>query len=141
MLLECAERFWRDHVVPDVAPAIDGSDACAQYLAQKHARASKEVARADAEIDEIARRLANAKADAKAAEATIAECENRIKAAIGDCEAILGTQWRATWKAPQSSKITDWKAVAAELGATSEIAAKHTTERAASRRFLFTESK
>ena len=141
MLLECAERFWRDHVEMDTPPAIDGSDACAQYLAAKHARASKETARADAEVNEVARRLAAAKCDAKIAEAVIAECENRIKAAIGDCEAIAGEGWRATWKAPSASKVTDWKAVAAELGATSEIAATHTTERAASRRFLFSEPK
>jgi predicted phage-related endonuclease len=141
MLLECAERFWRDHVETDTPPAIDGSDACAQYLTAKHARESKAIARADAEMENVARLLASAVLDAKAAERIIDECQNRIKAAIGDCEAITGEGWRATWKTPAASKVTDWKAVAAECGATSEIAAKHTSERAASRRFLFSEPK
>ena len=141
MLLECAEQFWRDHVETDTPPAIDGSDACAQYLATKHARESKAIAKADAELENVARLLASATLDAKAAERIIGECQNRMKAAIGDCEAITGEGWRATWKTPSASKTTDWKAVAASLGATSEIVAKHTTEKPGSRRFLFTAPK
>lgn len=138
LLLDVAERFWRDHVETDVPPALDGSDAAARYLASKFPREARPMLDATAEADELARDLAAAKREAKALDARVSADENRLRELIGDAEGMRGADWRATWMTPKSGSV-DYKGLATRLGATPDLVREFT--RPAARRFVFTPPK
>lgn len=83
-LLEQAQRFWRDHVLADVPPPVDGRDATTRALAGLRRTAGLEVDISD-ELGTI-RELKAAKEAAALAKKRADELANRVKAALGDGE-------------------------------------------------------
>jgi putative phage-type endonuclease len=134
MILEKVEAWWERHIVQGIPPEVDGSKATTEYLTRRFQKNSDLILPATPEALEAAKRLAEVRARAKEVETEQARLENILKGIIGESAGIAGV---CTWKKAQDSSSTDWKAVAAELGATPEIVRKFTTTKTGSRRFLF----
>ncbi len=93
---------------------------------------------ADDRLLEDVQHLSILKGDAKRMESRIELVTTRIKARMGAASALLGPNGKpiATWKTNKDGTETDWKAVAAEAGATPEQIAAHTTTTQGARPFL-----
>lgn len=93
---------------------------------------------ADETMVEICAQLKGAKREAKDLEARIELLATRVKAAMGEAAILLGPDGKplATWKKNKDSQKTDWKAVAAEAGATPEQIADNTIPTTGNRPFL-----
>jgi putative phage-type endonuclease len=101
-LTDIAERFWRDHVEPRVAPDPDGSDACTTAIKNRFAHARADT---DAVVDDdLADDLADAKTAAADNEQVAARAHEQVKnharLLIGDRERLVTTSGRvvATWR-------------------------------------------
>jgi putative phage-type endonuclease len=134
MILEKVEAWWERHIVQGIPPEVDGSKATTEYLTRRFKKNSDLVIPASPQAMEAAKRLAEVRAHAKEIETEQARLENILKGIVGDSAGIAGV---CTWKKAQDGSSTDWKAVAAELGATPEVIQKFTTTKTGSRRFLF----
>ena len=67
-LLAIAGRFWRENVLAEVPPPIDGSDGARAYLERKHPRHLRPLRPAPAGSESLARRYKAAIGVAKAAD-------------------------------------------------------------------------
>lgn len=134
-LVNIGRRFWFDHVVPQVPPPLDGSEAARTYLAATYSRHGRELRPAPPSAERWATELAEAKRTLAAAQARADLAQTHLCAAIGDAAGIEGATWKATWKAPARG-TPRWKDLALALGATPDLIATHTS--APARRFLFT---
>jgi putative phage-type endonuclease len=87
LMRDVAEAFWRDHVLTNVPPPPDGSDATADAIAEVWPKHQEGVA---VELpDDLVGRWQVAKAREKAAKEEAKALRNQIAAAIGDAE--IGT--------------------------------------------------
>jgi putative phage-type endonuclease len=137
IMIDRADTFWRKHILTGIAPPVDGSDRCAEWIARRHPRNVEPLRVGTFEEIEIGMRLAKAIAASKATEAEVEECKNLLKQAIGDSEGIdLGEIGKITWKNTKGSAKTDWKGIAQALNVPDSIIAQHTTTNPGSRRFL-----
>lgn len=138
-LVTIGRAFWRS-VLDGEAPPVDGSEGYADYLARRFPRASTEERVATEAMDAYGEELGRVKGEIAVLEAREKLLSNALRLAIGDADAIVGTGWRATWRAPAGG-VVSWKDVATVLGADSrpEVVAAHT--KAPSRRFVYTKGK
>ena len=140
MLLEAAERFWRDHVQTRTPPPVDGSPSCTAWLRERFQADKGAILPADIETTLIASRFdAARKAEEKAA-AELAAAKNELlarMAAVG-AEKIVGDRWRCSYSLTKGATKTDWEAVARELAAPEALIQRHTTIAPGHRRFLLT---
>jgi putative phage-type endonuclease len=100
---EC-ERFWRDHVLAKVPPAVDPSDLTARTLAALYPYHQPALA---VEVPEtLAAELVQARAQAKYWAERQQAAENELKALLGDAEvATVGGVKVATWKAQEARRL------------------------------------
>jgi len=149
VLVDAAARFWRDHVVNDVPPEIDGSDDARRYVEGKFPREKAPLRPANAREEEWLRALLDARAKASEIRALEETLRTYLEAAIGESAGVeapgLG---RVTWKATKDSLRVDWKAVYSSLlpklppdlvEAAERLVADATTVTPGSRRFLPTD--
>jgi len=140
ILARCAE-FWNRYVVGNEEPAIDGSRACAEYLARKYPRNTVPLLGAGEEEEKLLLDLFVVRDQLKSDEAVQTEIENRLKAIIGEAEGIQGICGKVTWKSAKDSAKTDWEAVVKSLNPPAELIVEHTIIKPGSRRFLATQAK
>lgn len=119
-LIAAEGTFW-DGVKKDMPPSITGSDNIAILFPEQH---DDEYLKSDAGFMETARRILQLDEDIQALEEQQNYLKNQLKLAIGDAAGISGI---CSWKQSKDSHKVDWKKVAEELGATSEIIEKYTT--------------
>jgi putative phage-type endonuclease len=131
-LLEACDEFRRTHWEARIPPPATTPEATAA-IARLYPRCKGVMAQADDAAEWAAEKYLRARAARMSAEAEEEAAKASLMAAIGEREGIEGVGWRATWKAPKGG-MTEWKAVAEELGAPAELIAKHTKPHA--RRFL-----
>lgn len=112
LLLDQVGRFWREHVLAGVPPAVDGSDGWAGYLRRRYPRDAAPLLPATPEALDLAAKLKEAKAAAKAAGVLEEQLSQALKLAIGDAAGIEGV---ASWKANRDGQKTDWEATARQL--------------------------
>jgi predicted phage-related endonuclease len=137
-LKELVARFHRDHVVTQRPPPMDATDDAADYLRAKFPFHSAPLLQADDATTNLALELRSVRAERERLEAREGELTNTIKHLIGNAEGIAGPGFKATWKATKPTRRTDWQAVAHELGASTPVIDRYTTEAPGSRRFLMT---
>lgn len=113
LLVDEAERFWKDYVEPRRLPPADATDACSNTIAQLHPRATEPLRAATPTEAEILRELSRVRREAKAIEETKQRLENELRAAIGDARGVEMPGLRATWSDVEGR--TEWKRVAEEL--------------------------
>lgn len=127
-------RFWHEHVVANVAPAVDAHQATTEAI-----KAHWPTAEGSLDADDAARTLVARLNAHKASAARLAEhieaAENELRALLGDREALVDgedTKGRpivlASWK-PQDSARLDTKALKAAHPDLAEQFTKTTTTR------------
>lgn len=96
-------QFWNVHVLQNIAPAIDGSEATTAFMKERYAssEAGKELLLGRAE-DELIANLAEQKEVKKIIETNINQIENQLKDKLGQADAEL---------AITPSNIISWKPV------------------------------
>lgn len=97
-LTQVERTFWHEHVIADVAPEIDGSDATTAALKARYGIATDEIVSAGVEVGDLIDRREQAKVRAKAADDELAELDNQLRATFGAASglAVLGLV-RATY--------------------------------------------
>ena len=142
-LLYKAEKFWRDHVVADTPPPIDGSDAATAYLRQQFPTNRRaDVIQDDSDsVRQWAEQYAKAKADCEDAERRCVEAKNQIIARIGDASGIRGAWGSVSYRSTKGRKSTDWAALCASHGIGPQAIERFTNEGPGYRQFRFTGGK
>jgi putative phage-type endonuclease len=88
-MIERAEQFWFDHVVANVPPEIDGSDATAAAIKALYPETQRGETRPVDHVAGALQMLAEAKAETKAAETKANAAHSTLVWAMGDAE--IGT--------------------------------------------------
>ncbi len=121
-LVEEAERWWRDYVVADRPPPVDGSEASERFLARFFpAEKGKEVPaeELDTELAERVRvliKLADEwRTREKGAAETLAVYKNELRMALGERAGVKFDDRKVTWKSNKTSERVNWKAACEEL--------------------------
>lgn len=130
--VEACAKFWRDHVMTGTPPDVDGSEACARYLARRWPRHEAELLTATPEIEEAIGRLRDARAEVATAEERQRLAEAEIKAWLGEHEGCTSSLGKLTWKAGKPTQRLDLDRLRAEHP---EVARACTVTLPASRRF------
>jgi len=90
-LTDVERTFWFDHVIADVAPAIDGSDSTTEALKARYGLAVDQVVSAGVEVDDLISRRDRAKQRLKAVEDEVAELDNQLRAEFGPATGLAVT--------------------------------------------------
>lgn len=99
MLVEGAERFWRDHVEPKRPPPLDHTPSSARWLARRFQRDTQPMRKAGLADEVLAAELQDALTHAATASERATLLEHRMRECIGEASGIEGSGWRITWKA------------------------------------------
>lgn len=148
MIVSQLVAWWEKHIIGNVPPDVDGSDAWRLFLHRKFPEEMKPVAvepEHSALVDSL-RRIRDAE---KALDVMRTQTENQLKEIIGERAGISTDVGRVTWKKTKDGIGINWesafRAMAAKYGTLpemqSEILKPHTYSRLGSRRFLFTPRK
>lgn len=135
MLLEEAERFWKDYVLTRTPPPIDGSASCADWLAEKYPTHRAPLLEATPEAEHLALELRRARDTGERWESEAQQLRNQLQALIGDAEGVTGSFGRITWKQSKGRTVIDWEAVAKAAGASSDLIKQFTTTKPGPRVF------
>lgn len=123
-LADLADRFWTDHVLTGVAPAVDGTEDARNYLRRKYPAAVEPMRAESTDARAWAAKYAEALRAEKAAEAAKELAAQKLQELIGHAEGIAGRDFRATWR-PQAGRLP-WKEIAEAAGASPALVAQHT---------------
>jgi predicted phage-related endonuclease len=107
-IIEAAHAFWRDHVLADKPPEVDGGADWSRFLSRRK-HASELVLVADAQLDALGQRLGDVRSQLK----TLTEQEqilrNTLLAMVDHNAGIKGTGWSATYRENADSEKIDWQ--------------------------------
>ena len=130
-LAALADKFMRDHIIPQRPPAVDASEDAAHWLASRFPRVQRpELAEATPEVEALVAEYRAALAVADGAKARRDLAKNRLKEAIADGAGFKGSNWTLRWSDVKGREATDWQAVVKEAGVPAEVVKKHTTRKA-----------
>jgi predicted phage-related endonuclease len=109
-MVERADDFWTNHVLTQVPPEVDGSEATSRTLDEVYPGGAQDTV----EVPSIVvAEWRHAKTVAKAADEALREAENAVKAALGDHEAgSCDGALVATWKPQERKGALDEQALA-----------------------------
>lgn len=123
MLVDIAQKFWRDHVETKTAPEIDGSEASAEYIRRRWPKGNQVVREATVDEVKLLREFAGYREAIDSNKAELELVRQQILAAIGEAKGIeaLGAKARIADVKPQLMPETDWQAVALALASGKRI--------------------
>lgn len=127
-MIAAEEAFWNNHIMPRIPPAPTQHD---RYILPQ---TGDDILTATDSDREYAAKLADVRRQIAELSEHKELLENIFKARIGECAGLAGI---ATYKANKDRPVTDWEAVALELGASDELIAAHTTVKPGARVFRF----
>lgn len=125
-LHDIGRQFWYEHVIPNVPPDPDESEACRKALAKRYSRFKDEYAPASKELAELAFKYRELGKQIKALTAEQSQVGNLLRYSIGEGAGLTFPGGRVQWK-PQKCKPS-YKDVAEELGASAALIKKHTPD-------------
>ena len=139
--------WWNTHIIGDIPPDIDGSNAWALYLTKKHPANITPPIEAEHEHEYLAEKLRQGIELQAKVEAEIEAVKNQLKQIIGDADGLSGDFGKITWRKSKDSVVVDWEG--AFVAASSWMDAKQekecidrfSTHRIGSRRFVFNPAK
>lgn len=101
-LIEAADRFWTDHVLPRKPPPVDGSEGAKRMLRAVWPRERRHMLRAGPEIEQLARQYFEANRTKQSAEAAAELARQQLAEIVGEHEGIAGDGWRLLlrWQEP-----------------------------------------
>jgi putative phage-type endonuclease len=104
-LVGVGEEFWFDHVVPQVAPPIDFSEAAARALQRMYPKHGDELVQATPGAYVLAANYDDARQREKVAKEEKDESRNKLCSLIGENAGIKGAWGKATWKLAKNGKV------------------------------------
>lgn len=110
---KCA-KFWHDHVIPKVIPAVNGSADCSKFLARIE-QANDKLIEAEATDIELDARLQDVEAQLTIWTAEKKKIQNHFRERISENLGVVGPDFKWTLKANKLKKVVDYKAITAEL--------------------------
>lgn len=134
-LVDAAQKFWTDHIEKEVPPDLLGASTAT--LLSIFPNSSGNLRKATEEETELIADLKAAKAALKAADYEEAKAKARLQAVIREDVGLQSALGKVTWKKSKDRKITDWKGLAEELGASEETIDEHSYEKAGNRPLCF----
>ena len=129
-IVERCERWHRDHVVADRPPeATAGDDDGLKYLWPKHV--PDKWIDPTSELAQLVAEYIDARDAAKQAESAKKSASARLRQILGDAEGSRGMDdsgapFKVTHKLQSGKLVTNWEAIARELGATDQDIQRHT---------------
>jgi putative phage-type endonuclease len=133
MIIDEVERFWRNYVVPQRQPPVDGSERWGEFFKKRYPKDTRPLLPATDEARELLEALGRARRARELDEATEAEAINRLKNLCGDAAGIEGI---CTWRRTKDGTKTDYEALAKFLKPSDAAIAEFTTVKPGFRRFL-----
>ncbi len=128
-LLATLHTFWFDHVLPGVAPAVDGTVATKTALREAFAASQPRTVLLPVEAEQLLLELGAAKAAIKEAEARETAAANQVMALLGEAEqGAIGERVVVTWK-EQTSRRVDVERLRRERKEIAEEFTKESTAR------------
>jgi hypothetical protein len=109
MLVGQLVSWWKQYVVTDTPPPIDGSEAWTKYLSKQFRSHVLPLKPADDLALEWFEQREHAKKVIAEAEQLKADAENHLREIIGEHEGIEGPFGKLTWKKTKDSEVTDYK--------------------------------
>lgn len=108
-IVEAAERFWRDHVVPKIPPPLTGSRIARSWLERRHPKALLGARDATAIEEAEALRLRQLRDEIRERERECDEIENRLRESIGDHGKVTGDWGSITWSEVPGKEISYYR--------------------------------
>jgi predicted phage-related endonuclease len=107
-LFDSARKFWFDHVIADVPPPPDGSEAFKKYLTRRYPQVERiELDPMTEQIEEVARRYLRARDLEKRAGDAKDLAANELRSLIGDGSGYRGMGLRAAWRQTKTGRTLD----------------------------------
>jgi len=127
-LLYKAEKFWRDHVVKDVAPEADGTVACEEFLSELYPKSNALTVAGTEESEVLVGMLQHAFKLRKMADKMDLEARNLIKEQLGEYEVLESSLGKISWKTNKQSSRVDYKEIVEHLrpSLSNDLLAKYT---------------
>ncbi len=99
ILLEAAQKFWRNHIEKRNPPAIDASPAAAAYLKRTYPHGVEDVRAATDDERELMAGVMRLRKERRFIEKQLGEVENKLKLSIGNAKGLYDTaaEIRAAW--------------------------------------------
>lgn len=159
VMIECCERFWREHVEKRIPPICDHLPPNREQVKRLYPFGVESEIGATEEIENKIGEHLTLKKQAKELDENLEAVENKIKLFMGENGICRGSRFSATWKSSNGHASIDWEAVARQLYEELSVATdyhhgrglqmntleyykqKHTEVRPGARRFLSKESK
>ena len=142
MLVDRARRFWHDHILTQVPPALDGSEDSRRWLARKYPEHSQDLTEATPEATTLAAELFTFRQQQKGLEESIGTRESQLKDLIASSAGLRFPDGsRVTWKRTKDGTSVDWEALANHLlsrllpAEAAERLSAHTSPKLGQRRF------
>lgn len=105
-LVGIEKNFWENHVLKQIPPAFDGSDASSDLLKAMYPEADPESeVELPLEADELILAYGKAKEDEKEASERKKEAENKLKSLLGENEIGIASEHLVSWKTVRSNRI------------------------------------
>lgn len=105
-LIKLEGDFWNNHVLQQVPPMIDGSDASTDLLKTMYPEGEPESEiELPLEADMLLEQLEQSKQEEKLASERVTELENRLKAMLGKYETGLANNHMVTWKNVTTNRL------------------------------------
>lgn len=141
-LLDVIDGWWQRHIVGGERPAMDGSEAAAEYLARIYPKHTRPLLEVDGSAAALLAECIETHRARKAAEEAFEVAKQNLQMVIGDAEGVIAPGLgKVTWKKANGTLKTEWEAIAREAGADDALIAKHTRSVPGSRRFLVSAEK
>lgn len=125
-LEEAVNVFWEQYVLTRKPPKPDGSDAYTQFISGLP-RGESSISLGAEAMDAFVKYYEISKT-AKALETDLEKAKQEVIALLGEHEAGVCGRHKASFK-EQSKRSIDWEAIAKELGVTSDMVDRHTTNK------------
>lgn len=133
-ILENGARFWNDHILKKVPPAVDGSDNAGDMLKALYAKDTGLEIASDEKIEEMYAEYHQARLVEASAAKDLELRKQLLQKEMGAASVLQGDDWRITWKAHDTTTI-DRKAILAEMTNPPKRLIKKHTQTSTVRRF------
>ncbi len=136
-LIDAGERFWTDHVLTGIPPALDGSKSATEYLKKKYpSDLGPLLEPTDPEIIALCEQYREIRKIAKNWEVQESELANRLRNFIGDAAGMQGSWGKITWRKTKDSNKVDWERLAMSLNPSPKEMQNFTFTKPGPRRWL-----
>lgn len=137
-LLKLEMNFWNNHVLAQVPPEIDGSDAATEYLKNRFPVSDAYTIEADRPMIQAMEKwyAIDAKIDELEQEKQLVQ--NQIIATMGDAEKMIGGDYVCNFKSRKAATRIDWQGISKKLAGGSvpeEVVIEFTKENKPARPF------